>query len=80
MKLLPLEMSALVAQEIRRIRAAAARMSEANESLLMRRAQWKIENAMRALDAGESLPTALGLFQKYWEQLPSRASASSVTT
>jgi len=69
MKLLPLEIAALVGQEIRRVRAAAQqRMSAMHEEALKRRAEWKIEYAMRTLDAGESLPAALSLFQKHWSQ------------
>jgi len=69
MKLLPLELSSLVAQEIRRVRAAAARMTEISEDLLKRRAAWKIEHAIRTLDAGESLPAALQIFQQCWDQM-----------
>ena len=69
MKLLPLEISSLVIQEIRRVRAAAARMTEISEDLLRRRAEWKIEYAMRTLDAGESLPVALQIFQQCWDKV-----------
>jgi hypothetical protein len=75
MKLLPLEIRALVSQEIRRVMAAAQRVSEIHEEVLRQRAEWKIEYAMRTLDAGESLPAAMNFFRQYWEQCKSTLSS-----
>jgi len=37
--------------------------------MLIKRVEWKIEHAMRSLDAGEYLPMAFQMLRQSWPQL-----------